>query len=194
MRGMLYGLGFGILLLATCTLPAQDKGKKAAGPQNLPTPEQTSILRQAGQVDALLLRVGGTNRFLTVNVPYPRSGPPDKKGRSRMTTAWQKLDLELTEEPQVRFLQPRIKFDDKGKPIPYTKEELAELRGSDPKVPGYAADASDLREGQTLRLFFTRPKTTSEGEPPAEGKLQVGIVLIVAEGLTPQRPNDNKKK
>lgn len=194
MWGLLYGLGFAILLVGTCTLPAQDKGKKAGGPQNPPTAEETEVLRRAGEAVAQVLRVG-TNRYIAVRIPYTKPDGKDKKGRPKFTTASKNVDLELAEDLQVRMLQPKIKFDDKGKPIPYTKDELTELKGSDPKLPGYTADATDLREGQTVRLYFKQATKSSEGSPTSEPKLQVGLILVVVDGLAPQRPmNNNYKK
>jgi hypothetical protein len=51
-------------------------------------------------------------------------------------------------------------FDDKGAPRKLTAEEVKELRGTDSKFPGYAADYSDLKAGQAVLIYFGRLKPT----------------------------------
>jgi hypothetical protein len=75
----------------------------------------------------------------------------------------QQLDVPLTaaEEVQVRTAQPPPAFDDKGNPRKLSAKELKELRGTNPRLPGYKADFADFAEGQIVRVLAARKKLTA---------------------------------
>jgi hypothetical protein len=77
--------------------------------------------------------------------------------KSPSTTQHRDFDLQSTEDAQVRLQDPPVQYDEKGNRKKYTPKELRELKG-DPKLPGYAADWSDLKVGQTVKVTVTRPK------------------------------------
>jgi hypothetical protein len=54
------------------------------------------------------------------------------------------IKLSVVDAVQVRTKLLPVAFDDKGAPRKLTTEEVKELRGTDSKLPGYAADYSDL--------------------------------------------------
>jgi hypothetical protein len=114
------------------------------------------------------------------------------------------LEVQPTDEVIVRRTQPPQTFDDKGRlKKKYTKAELKELRGDDPKLPGYTAEFGDLQNDQIIRLTLVRKKgekpapapkvkLPKKGQPPEEmdpaadllGKLpQVSMIEILAEPL-----------
>jgi len=55
-------------------------------------------------------------------------------------------------------------MDENGKPRKLTSEEVKELKGSDPKVPGYARDLRDLKAGQVVRVHLSRQKRAKREE------------------------------
>ena len=64
-------------------------------------------------------------------------------------------ELRLTDDFQVRTLQPPVAFDEKGNVRRYTPKELQELRGPGNR-PGFKGDRDDLRPGQILLLTLVR--------------------------------------
>lgn len=68
------------------------------------------------------------------------------------------MDLDFDEKVVVRWQQLPSVYDDKGNIKVYTKGELAELRGKDANVPGYAAKVEDLAPNQLVKLFLIPPK------------------------------------
>lgn len=68
------------------------------------------------------------------------------------------LELQATDELKVRVLQPPADFDDRGRPRRYTKKELKEMKGPDPKQPGYTAEFDQLKPGQTVQVALAQRK------------------------------------
>lgn len=87
-------------------------------------------------------------------------------------------DVELTalDDVVVRLAQPRQDFDEKGKVRKYTRAELKELKGPDPKVPGYKAEFGDVAADQVVQVSLVKKKTTGPAprpgavKPKAKGK------------------------
>jgi hypothetical protein len=64
-------------------------------------------------------------------------------------------ELKVTDDFQVRTLQPPVAFDEKGNIRRYTPKELHELRGPGNR-PGFKGERDDLRPGQILLLTLVR--------------------------------------
>jgi len=95
-------------------------------------------------------------------------------GLYRTEMVQHELEVQPIDEVIVRRAHPPETFDEKGRlKKKYTKAELKELRGDDPKLPGYKAEFSDLQNDQVVRLHLVRKK----GEPtrpqpkPKKGKM-----------------------
>ena len=84
----------------------------------------------------------------------------------QMQTTTKDVELQTTEEVKVRQANPPEAFDDKGKPKRYTPKELKELKGPDPKVPGYNAEFSDLHEGQYVTISLVKKKDSPAAKLP----------------------------
>jgi hypothetical protein len=84
----------------------------------------------------------------------------------QMQSMTKDVELQTAEDVKVRLAQPPQTFDDKGKVKRYTAKELKELRGPDPKVPGYNAEFSDLREGQVVNVTLVKKKGAPVKLPP----------------------------
>ena len=89
------------------------------------------------------------------------------------------VKLSAVDGVQVRTRLLPIAFDDKGAPRKLTTEEVKELRGSDPKLPGYAADYADLKAGQAVLIYLGRIKPSTSpkdggqsGDEAAKGTSQ----------------------
>jgi hypothetical protein len=80
------------------------------------------------------------------------------------------VDVEVTtvEDVKVRMANPPAKFDEKGKVVAYTKDELKELKGDDPKQIGYKAEFSDLRANQIVQVALMKKKGTPPKPAPGE--------------------------
>ncbi len=76
------------------------------------------------------------------------------------------VELQAAEEVKVRQAHPPESFDDKGKLKKYTAKELKELKGPDPKLPGYNAEFSDLREGQYVTVSLVKKKDAPHTKLP----------------------------
>lgn len=91
------------------------------------------------------------------------------KGGPRIVTVNQEIVLQPAEDVKVRVQKLPLQFDDKGKPKPYTAEELKTLKGPEPSAPGYTAEYSDLKQGQTVRAYLGR-KIAAADKDKAEAK------------------------
>lgn len=96
--------------------------------------------------------------------------------------SWQPVELPVADDLKVRTLVLPPAFDDKGNPKKYTAKELAELKGPDKNLPGYAASEGDLKRDQVVKVQLVkkpgRPKTKEEAQ---DYKPKVGLILIVRE-------------
>jgi len=67
------------------------------------------------------------------------------------------FDLPVADKVVVRKLNLGMEYDNEGNVKTFTKEEIAKLKGNDPKVPGYAAKLEDLKAGQFVHLYLNPP-------------------------------------
>jgi hypothetical protein len=83
-------------------------------------------------------------------------------------TRYQEIDLPTRDDVKVRQAYPPEAFDEKGKRRRLTAKELKEAKGDDPKLPGYQADFSSLREDQVITATLARPKDEAKPKPAAK--------------------------
>ena len=81
-------------------------------------------------------------------------GPPP----FQPAVAYKDVDAEATEDVVVRRAKLPVQYDDKGNVKEYTEKEKKELRGKDPKIPGYAALWADVQTGQQVKLYLKSKK------------------------------------
>jgi hypothetical protein len=106
-------------------------------------------------------------------------------GKEKPHVEWNAID-----SVKVRRVNPPIQFDDKGRVKKYTKKELKELKGED-KLPGYAAEFSDIKTGQYVKVTLVVKKGArvpikkkgKDVDPEAlkEARPQMSMIIIVAE-------------
>ncbi len=112
---------------------------------------------------------------------------PTHYGPYKIISAAREFDFDVAEKVVVRRMTLPFEYDDKGNVRQYTKEELTKLRG-DSKWPGYKAEMSDLENGQTIKVYFTKPDNGKVGEVDLLGKVikpkvRAIIILQSATGL-----------
>ena len=83
-----------------------------------------------------------------------------------------KMEFAGTDDVQVRRESPPPLYDDKGNLRKPTDKELKDLKG-DPKLPGYQAEFTDLKQGDYVKVTLVKKKPTAEekpkpGDPPPE--------------------------
>lgn len=154
-------LSLGVLLPA---LAADDDGAKKTDAK--PPSEK---LVKLGEVVGRLTRVEGSQKYITVQVSTPvvvptLGGGGGRYGRPAISFRVQQVsrDIELSahDDLKVRVLYPPAEFDEKGRPKRYTSAELKELKGPDPKLPGYMADFDSLKPEQVVRVTVMGKKPT----------------------------------
>lgn len=82
----------------------------------------------------------------------------------------QEVELTAKDDVIVRTNRPREAFDEKGKIRKFTKAELKELKGDDPKLPGYKADYGDIAVEQVLQVTLVKKKGAAAPRPVAKKK------------------------
>lgn len=112
----------------------------------------------------------------------------------------QDVELSTTDDVVVRTARPRESFDDKGKIKKFTRAELKELKGPDPKQPGFKAEFSDVQTDQIVQVTLVRkkgvpmkvtprprPKKGKDNDAEAAADLlgdhlpQIGMILILSD-------------
>jgi len=94
------------------------------------------------------------------------------------------VDLQVGPDMKVRMAEPPVGFDEKGTVKKYTAKELKELKGPDPKLPGYTATAVNLAQDQIVTVYLAKKKDTAKPTPKdkddkvGENRPQVTMILI----------------
>src|SRR5262245_17717104 len=83
-----------------------------------------------------------------------------------MESRLQDIELQAVDDAVVRTARPRGEFDEKGKLKKLTAKQLKELKGPDPKLPGYKAEFGDVAAEQILQVTLVRKKPTGPQPKP----------------------------
>jgi hypothetical protein len=95
------------------------------------------------------------------------------------------FELTTTDEVKVRLLHPPVAFDDKGKLKKYTQKELKELKGNDPKLPGYSGEFSDIQTDQVVQVTLLRKKSETPVKPIGKKGKDADMELLKDTELPP---------
>jgi hypothetical protein len=159
MRRFLGATIVAVLLSAFALTRADDKApaKKSVADEKT---EAKDKLIPIGVLMGRLARVEGAQRnvVLQVSVPYLAG--------LRLAQRNIDVDLQPTDDMKVRTLVLPPDFDEKGRPKKYTAKELKELKGPDPKLPGYASDFDSLKPDQIVKVFLARKKPAKTAPKP----------------------------
>jgi hypothetical protein len=121
----------------------------------------------------------------------PTMPPTATAQRLRVVTT--RVEIRLADDAIVRWQQAPMQFDSKGKPVKPTAEELKALKG-DSNLPGYAAEVSNLKQGQVVKVILGKrrlSKGESTGQAGAEKKVHwtaAGDITGRVVGLPSDRP------
>ncbi len=101
-------------------------------------------------------------------------------------TRYQEVEITTTEGVVVRTAIPPEVYDSRGKLRRPTAKELKEAKGDDPKLPGYQADFSSLREKQVVAVTLVKKKDVPKVDKKDAGlfgdhKSQASLIVIIAE-------------
>jgi hypothetical protein len=97
----------------------------------------------------------------------------------------EKVEVELvpSDDLIVRMKDPPVKTDEKGKPRKLTDKEKKELKGSDPKLPGYTASMEDLKNDEFVTVYVTQKKlpksTTKDKDEKPDNKPTATMIVIL---------------
>jgi hypothetical protein len=80
----------------------------------------------------------------------------------KVTAVSKDLEIQTIDDLIVRRMQPPDQYDEKGTVRKPTQAELKELKGPDPKLPGYKADVNDLKNGQIVTVSLQKRKDTDK--------------------------------
>lgn len=90
-------------------------------------------------------------------------------------------ELPVSETVKVRLKDLQVEFDDKGRPVKLTPEELKKRKGDDAaeqKLPGYKVNFSVLKPGDIVQVSMSKPKDKEKTSWTAAGQY-LGILLDV---------------
>jgi len=124
--------------------------------------------------------------------------------RIRAAVTHRDIEVRVADDVVVRFRKVPVQFDDKGKPITPTQEQLRALKG-DPKLPGYAADYGDLKAGQIVEIRLGKRKAqkdAKEGDSDAGkktgltslGELTGRVIRVEGQGASNRKAKGKKQE
>ena len=184
----------GLLLLLGLMTPASAEDKKPAKKSDKTDKQETKDkFVTLGSVVCRIGRIEGAQKVITVQIPQPVLQPAGLG--FRIGQVLRDVELQPSDDMKVRILQPPADFDEKGRPKRYTAKELKEMKGDDPKLPGYTADFDSLKADQIVKVYLgtrkeakgaAKPKARKKGKEAEENaeaghKPEITMVVIIAE-------------
>lgn len=153
-----------ILLLVLFSLTAPALGQK-------PKPEAAGTLVKVGEITGTLTHVEASQKFLSVQYKRQAVG---RDGQLQQVPI--DLEMEGTDNLVIRRMQLPLAFDERGKPRRHTDAELKQLKGPDPKQPGYQGEFDNLKPGQAVLVtLFQRKDTSKKSAAPSKAKKPVDL-------------------
>ncbi len=201
---------FAIIALTLVIVPAGPvlgQKKKAVDQTEKATAQDYKALQNVKQFTAKLAFAEPTSKIITVRIESKVLAPVDNdkndkkkkniyKGGLQLVTKGKDYDFEVSDKVVVRKMELFTEYDDKGNLKQYTSREKAELKGTDPSKPGYAAKYEDLLAGQVVTLHLN-PPPKSAPDPGAGNvaKPTVRMIVIVQQsnGTLSSAPAKKKK-
>jgi hypothetical protein len=163
-------------------------------PENLPATSSTSQAYQLWKQQQAVLRA--TNPVqrqiamerLLMSARRYYTGP---NAPFRLVKSAKEYEMVYAEKLVIRRMTIPPEYDDKGFLKTYTKEQLAKLRGNNPKIPGYAAKPDDVQVGQKVTVHLAPAKEVKKDEANKEegvGNIerpQIRMLVILEEAKAP---------
>jgi hypothetical protein len=171
--------------LTGLAVAADDKKPAGKKPAEAAAPDWSGFVKQSVLVGEV---VKADDKELTLKVVV---GPPPGRGQKPKT---EDLHFALGETTLVRWKKLPPKIDAAGKRVPYTAEEMKELR-SPPGAPGYAADRGDLKPGYVLELTLMRPKEVPAAKAVIQDlRVRYAVILGADPSASVTLGKEEKKK
>jgi hypothetical protein len=89
------------------------------------------------------------------------------------------IEFQPGDDMIVRWRNPPTMLDDKGKPRKLTDKEKKDLKGPDPKLPGYTAAQDDLKNDEIVTVYLAKKKKDKDDK--TENKPVVTMIVIELE-------------
>lgn len=169
--------------------PAGDK--PSTGPSVLNPNANKPAMQSAGRVEARVGKVDGSTITLKLAaIEAGKGGGGSRRGRggANLKRVEKDQDIDLAADVKVRWHDLPKKADGKS----YSDKEYKAMLDP-PGTPGYKADMSDLRSGQTVRVYLSK-------EAGKDAKAVATVVMILAdapknaESKDAEKPKKKKKK
>ena len=112
-------------------------------------------------------------------------------GRSIHT---EKQTFTYVSDAKVRTLKLPERLDDSKKPIPYTSQEKAKLKGDNPKLKGYASDLNSLKNGQMIEFDLSTRKSATGAAKKTSDEPEKPFVTLITIVEEPPKMIEKKKK
>jgi hypothetical protein len=166
-------------------LAAADTEKKDSYEHYVSVGEVEVVLKSASSTGITIHTAG--QAALPANVARLIGAPAKGKPGTDVT-------IDFTSECKIRLLHLPPVFDKDGKKTVRTSDELNKLKGNS-SLPGYEADATDLKANQLVKVTLVKAKNAIAGETT---KFYAKRILIEkdapAAAKTPDKKPDDKKK
>jgi hypothetical protein len=113
------------------------------------------------------------------------------------------VEFHAAPEVKIRLKEPAQVFTEKGDIKKFTQEELRQLKGKNPNLPGYEGNLADLKSNQLVQVTQARAKTPPKkakadadaGAGAEESKTHKNVAtMILVLGEAPSKPVSTKKK
>jgi len=137
------------------------------------------------------------NQFLKDLQRLQNQAGKNPNGPFKVVNNYKEFELPMVDKVVIRKLTLGIEYDNEGQIIQRTKEDIAKLKGKDPKVPGFAAKLDELKNGQVVHLFLNPAKVDKNADKD-EGignipRPTVRMIVIVQEATNTAAPTGKKK-
>jgi hypothetical protein len=101
---------------------------------------------------------------LTIRMQVLQASAPSGPPPFRPAMAYKDVEAEATDTVIVRRKDLPLEYDDKGNVKQYTDQEKKDLRGTNPKLPGYTAKWEDIQTGQKVKLYLKTKKAIDQAK------------------------------
>lgn len=171
--------------------PRDKDGKAEAQAENLVRDQQRLLSKQ----QQILATRDPITRQLRLQQLYAEMSRVAARelGNIKLAKQHRSFSVQGVEGVQVRVTEMPPRFDDKGNVVPYTAQELKDLKGKG-NAPGFPFDFNDLDEGQMVKVTLAKRK---KDDKVPDDQLQAATILVIHEAgsdkKVPEKRPEKKK-
>jgi hypothetical protein len=89
------------------------------------------------------------------------------------------IELQPSDDLIVRWKTPPTVLDDKGRPKKLTDKEKRDLKGDNPKLPGYTASKEDLKNDQLVTVYLSKKKDAKKDKEAEKDNKPVVTMIVI---------------